>query len=155
MLSDQVKKLIAGEQDRQQGRFIRGITLDDYLNKLGDKAELLVHYEAGICKGLVAYYCNDAATRTAFISLLLIDPAFRRTGMGRMLFATVLQMIRRRSFERCRLAVDTDNFAALRFYQRFDFSVTDEKAGQHILELELQASCAEAAPPRQRIWNHS
>lgn len=142
MLSDQVRKLIAGEQDRQQGRFIRGITLDDYLKKLGEKAELLVHYDAGICKGLVAYYCNDAASRTAFISLLLVDPSSRRTGVGKILFATVLEMIRQRSFERCRLAVDKHNFAALRFYERLGFSIVDEKAGQHVLELELQSHSA-------------
>ena len=154
MLSDQVKKLIAGEQDRQQGRFIRGIGLDDYFAKLGDKAELLVHYDAGICKGLAAYYCNDAASCTAFVSLLLVDPASRRTGLGKMLFATVLEIIRRRCFERCRLAVDKENRAALRFYDGFGFSIIDEKAGQHILELELQPSC-KARPPLQRIWNIS
>lgn len=150
MLSDQAKKLITAEQDRQQGRFIRGIALDDYLAKLGDKAELFVHYDAGTCKGLAAYYCNDTASRTAFVSLLLVDPASRRTGLGRMLLATVLEMIRQRCFERCRLAVDKENRVALRFYEGFGFSIIDEKAGQYILELELQSPSARHAP-HQRI----
>ena len=101
MLPDAIKSLILEEQARQSNRFVEGVDLEEYLVKLGEKAEILSDSVHGRCRGLVAYYCNDESTRQAFVTLVLVNPLDRGLGLGAALLSCVLSMARSRGFTTC------------------------------------------------------
>lgn len=136
-MTDPIKTLILEEQARQSNRFIEGVDLDAYLRRLDERAEVLSDCEAARCRGFVAYYCNNAASKQAYITLVLVAPQDRETGLGRALVTAVLDICRRRGFTTCRLEVRSDNAAALAMYQSLGFTQAEERDGKRLLEIAL------------------
>ncbi len=137
MLPDSIRSLILEEQARQENRFIEGIEMDSYLARLAERAEILSDCVAGRCRGFVAFYCNDQATRQAFITLVLVDPRDRELGIGRALVSGVLELARGRGFTSCRLQVAPRNEVAQAMYLSLGFRVVESDAGRHFLEVGL------------------
>lgn len=137
MLSEPILSLIRDEHARQDGRLVEGVDLDAYLAKLGGEAEIVADCLADRCRGVAAFYCNDHATKQAFISLLLVHPRDRGIGIGRALVTSVLDVARRRGFTSCRLEVALDNAPAHAFYRSLGFHLVEERASTHLLEIGL------------------
>lgn len=137
MLPDSITTLILEEQARQAGRFIEGVDLDAFLQKLGERAELVSEADGRRCRGFVAFYCNNLDTRRAFITLVLVAPQDRATGLGRTLVSRVLDICRDRGFSACGLEVRSDNTAAIAMYAGLGFVATGERDGRQILERAL------------------
>lgn len=133
----QLQALILDEQVRQSGQFIVGVDVDAYLAKLADKAEILSDWADGRYRGFVAFYCNDQATRAAFITLVLVDPRDRGTGLGRTLVDCVLTLARQRGFTTCRLEVAKSNHAAYAMYLAQGFRVVEQRTHNDLLEIVL------------------
>ena len=53
-------------------------------------------------------------------------PTHRRRGVGRLLVGAVLEWAKRQKVETLRLAVTSNNFAAIRFYEGLGFTMTGE-----------------------------
>ncbi len=136
-LPEPVLRLILEEQARQAGHFIEQPDLEVYLAKLAERAELLADSADGRCRGLVAYYCNDLETRQAFITLVVVDPRDRGTGLGRALVACVLSIAKQRGFTSCRLEVARTNQAAVDLYRAQGFRVAAERAHNYLMEIAL------------------
>ena len=134
---DAIVALIFEEQARQSGHFIEDVDLPAYLAKLADRAEWLSDFTAGRCRGFVAYYCNDPGSRRAFITLVLVDPRDRGTGLGRALVTCVLQIAKQRGFTACGLEVAKSNQAAYDLYLSLGFQVVEERAHRVLLEAGL------------------
>jgi [ribosomal protein S18]-alanine N-acetyltransferase len=137
MLPESIRSLILDEQVRLQNRFLEGVDLEAYLAKLGDRAEILSDSAGGRCRGFVAFYCNDASSRQSYITLVLVDPIDRGTGLGRSLVAGVLEIARRRGFSSCRLEVAKHNQAAHAMYRSIGFRVVEDRGGKDVLEIAL------------------
>ena len=137
MLSESIRVLIADEQQRQHGRFLDGVDMSAYLAKLDTRGEILSDSTEDRCRGFVAFYCNDEATRQAYITLVLIDPRDRGRGLGRALVGAVLDIARRRGYRTCRLEVTTENTAARDLYTSMGFTVVEKRAGRDLLEVAL------------------
>lgn len=137
MLPESIRALILDEQARQEGGFIEGANLDDYLEKLGDRAEIVSDWISGRCRGFAAFYCNDAATKQAFLSLILVDRRDRGLGIGRALVACVLDLARRRGFTSCRLEVAAGNAPAHALYRSLGFTVVETRTDRQRLEIRL------------------
>jgi ribosomal protein S18 acetylase RimI-like enzyme len=130
MLPDTIANLVREEQEHQHNRLVEGVDLDAYLAKLGDSAE-------GRCRGFVAFYCNDQATKQAYITLVLVNPRDRGLGIGRTLVACVLALAKRRGFTSCRLQVARHNEVAHAMYVSLGFRVVDDRAEKYLLEIGL------------------
>ena len=137
MLPDSIRSLILEEQLRQGHQFVEGVDLDAYLTKLGDSAEILADCVAGRCRGFVAFYCNDDSTKQAFITLVLVDPRDRGSGLGAALITCVLDVARRRGFTSCRLEVAQHNERARTWYHSLGFAVLEVRAQKLLLEIGL------------------
>ena len=137
MLPDAVRALILDEQRRQNGRFIEAADVDAYLAKLADRAEVLAASAADRCRGLVAFYCNDESSRQAYITLVVVHPNDRGTGLGRTLVRAVLDIARHRGFTSCRLEVAKDNAAALTVYASLGFGRVEDRGRKDLLEVRL------------------
>jgi ribosomal protein S18 acetylase RimI-like enzyme len=136
-LPESIRSLILDEQARLDNHFIEGVDLDAYLAKLGDSAEILSDSAAGRCRGVVAFYCNDATTRQAYITLVLVDPGDRGSGLGRALVGGVLDIARRRGFTSCRLEVAKRNDIARAMYLAIGFRVIEDRTEKDLLEIAL------------------
>ena len=137
MLSEPIRSLVLEEQSRQGDRFIEGVDLDRYLAKLDAHAEILSDCTNGRCRGVVAFYCNDLSTRTAFITLVVVDPRDREHGVGRALVHAALELARGRGFTSCRLEVASHNDAAQSLYRSLGFRPVQSNATKDLLEVEL------------------
>lgn len=137
MLSEPIASLIRAEQARQGGRFVKGVDLEVYLTKLGQRAEILSDAGEGRCRGFVAFYANDQVTKRAFITLVLVNPSDRGLGIGRALTTCVLDLARRRGFTSCRLEVARDNAAAQAVYRALGFRVIEGLMDKDLMEVAL------------------
>lgn len=113
--------LVRSENAKQGGRLVQGISIDEYLIKIKERAEFLFHYIDGRCAGFVAFYCNDRRADQAFITLLLVSPEFRGMKVASTLLEGVFSIARSRGFTTCLLEVNNDNYPALHLYEKIGF----------------------------------
>lgn len=132
---EEIRKLILREQARDAS-FI-GVDLHSYMEKLMSSAEFFLHLDKGLCRGFIAYYCNDETTLTAYVTLILVAPESRRSGLGRLLIDSVIEQARNRGFRACRLEVNSSNLAAQAFYGKLGFYSIDDRAGKILMESKL------------------
>jgi ribosomal protein S18 acetylase RimI-like enzyme len=137
MLPASIRALILDEQTRQGNRFVEQYDIEAYMAKLGERAEILSDAVEGRCRGFVAFYCNDQATKRAFITLVLVDPRDRGLGIGRALVACVLDLAKRRGFTSCGLEVAKHNEAARAMYRSLGFQLIEDRAHKDLLEIAL------------------
>lgn len=137
MLTAAMKAMIRAEQASQAGRFVDNADLDAYLDKLDTRAEVVADTDAGRCRGFVAFYCNNMETRRAFITLVLVAPQDRGSGVGRALVSRALDVCRDRGFTSCGLEVRSDNDAAIALYSSLGFVMVSERDGRQTLESAL------------------
>lgn len=56
---EDIRSLIFAEQSLQSGMLVRGVSVEEYVQKIQEHAEFLAHYAAQNCLGFVSFYCND------------------------------------------------------------------------------------------------
>jgi ribosomal protein S18 acetylase RimI-like enzyme len=134
MITDAIKRMILDEHESQQNQFIDAPDLGAYIQKLNAHAEILSLTEGERCRGFVAYYCNDRSTRQAYITLVLVAPEDRGTGLGKALVQGVLEICRGRGFATCRLEVRADNVAASATYRALGFMPIGSRGAAQIME---------------------
>ena len=131
-----ITSLIREEYARQPD-LLDGHDIDEYLVKLGGKAEILSDQIAGRCRAFVAYYCNDLSTKQAYITMVLVDPRDRGAGLGRALVHCVLTVARRRGFTTCRLEARKTNDVAYGMYRSQGFHIVEDRGNKYLLEVHL------------------
>ena len=134
MLESAIRALVYEEQSRQRGALVRGLDLDSYIDKLLNQAEILGHFSPGRCEGFVAYYCNNYVSREAYISLFVVAPEARRTGLSESLLSHVVSIASARGFERLRLSVRKSNETAVRFYLRQGLVIAGDRDEEFLME---------------------
>lgn len=135
MRSEEIKKLIIGEQSRNDNFVSENV--DDYITKLVNNAEFIAAFHGEICQGFVAYYCNDVASRVAYITLVLVVPDYRGGGLGQSLVNFVLIHAKKKGFLQCRLEVGSNNEAALALYKKLGFIIIENRVNKLLLEVSL------------------
>jgi ribosomal protein S18 acetylase RimI-like enzyme len=134
-MHEEIRKLVLEEQ--ATGMIFRDIDIDAYLAKLLSTAELFISLDKGQCQGFIAYYCNDEVSRIAYVSLILVAPAYRSSKTGYLLTHMVLEQARLRGFAACRLEVRKINLQAQAFYRKLGFEQVEERAEKYLLERRL------------------
>lgn len=135
MRSEEIKKLIIDEQSRHDN-FVSG-NVDDYITKLVNNADFVAAFHGEICQGFVAYYCNNVASRVAYITLVLVVPDYRGVGLGQSLVSFVLIHAKKKGFVKCRLEVDSNNETALALYKKLGFRIIENRVNKILLEVSL------------------
>jgi ribosomal protein S18 acetylase RimI-like enzyme len=136
-MMEAIRSLVVAEQMRQDSRFIESVDIDGYFAKLLARAEWLTEIDGDRLRGVVAYYCNDTAMRRAYISLVLVDPRDRGSGLGKALVLRALDVARARGFKSCRLEVNPSNEPAYAVYRALGFTLVEARATRHLLEAPL------------------
>lgn len=87
--------------------------------------EIMLAEAEGRIIGMVSllYTVSTAlGARVAILEDMIVDPDFRRRGVGSQLLEYALQISRERECARVTLLTDADNTGAHRFYERFGFT---------------------------------
>ena len=132
-----IESLIYQEQALQGGKFIAKNELNQYIGKIKNKSEIISHNIDGDCAGFVSFYCNDLASREAYITLVLTNPRFRGMHIAKNLVQAALASAKRRGFKTCALEVRNDNAAAIRLYASLGFSDYERTETSRIMKVSL------------------
>jgi ribosomal-protein-alanine N-acetyltransferase len=124
---EEIRRLLADAEAQSPFSLNRGRNIDAYLEKLAEKAEVLLWLQPSATAGFIAFYCNDPDRKVAFISMVVVDPGAGGQGIGAALVRQVLETARDRSFGRVELEVHRENRRAVRLYESFGFASVEEE----------------------------
>lgn len=133
----QLRKLLQSEKQTANYIPLSEREIDAYLRKTHDLAEIASLTGAGGIKGFIAFYCNDPAKDSAYITMLIVNSSCRGQGIGYALVSLALSIMRTRLFRVCRLQVHQDNIAAIKFYERCGFTFIEDNAEYRLMEYVL------------------
>ncbi|KAA0012853.1 GNAT family N-acetyltransferase [Billgrantia pellis] len=134
-----IRQLTRNEQERQAGELLKGVGLDDFLDKILARADFAVLNVEGKCCGFCAFYTYEPALDTAFITLFLVTPNVRRSGMARSVLEVVAGAALQYGFRYLTLKVRQDNTPAIHFYLSQGFQIAERHGGDIVMSLEMTA----------------
>ena len=113
------------------------VDLDEYVNKIMNKATIIIYYEKNKMCGFIAFYNNDLTNRNAFLTMLAIDPTYQRKGIGEMLLKCSIARLKHDGFIRYSLEVLKNNDKAVNLYKRNGFKIFKESENHFKMMLEI------------------
>lgn len=123
MIYNQIEDMIREEQKLKGKDFIDVGNLNNYIDKIKNKAELIAHIVEGVCVGFIAFYANDETQENAFITMVMIRSDMRGRKIAGSLLTAVLENLKSRGFKFCNLEVRTNNTNAIKLYENFGFKI--------------------------------
>ncbi|MBP4060795.1 GNAT family N-acetyltransferase [Aeromonas sp. Prich7-2] len=133
-IPNDVLELINAEQDLQNGQFYPD---HEYLDKISQRAELVIHRAAGKTLGFVFFYCNAESKEFSYITLIATSNAARGQGIGYSLVNQVLFLSKQRGYRACRLEVRKSNKPALAFYERMGFQIIEDRNDRFLMSMAV------------------
>jgi len=98
-----------------------------YVEKIWDKATIIIYNQNGKLSGFIAYYCNESSRQNAFLTMLSVSSEFSGQGVGKYLLDCSISDIARNKFQFFILDVRTDNSIAIKLYENAGFKIVSEK----------------------------
>lgn len=108
---------------------LRQVTTAEHPDKAGSFNSRPPHFPTS--PSLIGLGCAWAILDEAHITLLAVDPDYRRQGLGQVLLHTLLVLARHRGMAWATLEVRVSNRAAMSLYQRFGFEAVGERPGYY------------------------
>ena len=111
------------------------VSLDEYARKIVEQAVRFEAWADGELIGLVAAYCNDAKSGTAYITNVSVVPGWVGRGGASALMSDCIAHARKSGFRRIALEVGRENSRAMVLYEKFGFVAGEPREG--IVPMEL------------------
>lgn len=111
--ADDLKCLINSEIRRNGNYFPTNVDLDDYVDKLAEKAEFILEEDEQGLAGIIAYYANDSESLKGYISQVVIRFNWRGEGLFKKLMDKTIDNMRFKGMEICVLEVNLKNEVAI------------------------------------------
>lgn len=102
------------------------VDLNEYCEKLWEKAELVAEVQDEEIRGLVAGYMNDLENGSAYISLVGVSRDFRNQGLGKKLVHQFVLLCREKQIRSVNLYTHKTNQAAIKMYEGLGFGIDSE-----------------------------
>lgn len=102
------------------------VDLNEYCEKLWEKAELVAEVQDEEIRGLVAGYMNDLENGSAYISLVGVSRDFRNQGLGKKLVHQFVLICREKQIRSVNLYTHKTNQAAIKMYEGLGFEIDSE-----------------------------
>ena len=93
----------------------------------------------GRLAGLVAVYCNDSETRSAYITSVSVVRELLGAGVGSKLLGMCISYVKLNSFIEIVLEVNVRNAPAVKLYQKYGFTIFERKESSCLMKLALRA----------------
>jgi len=137
VIYNQIEDMVREEQKLKGKDFIDVGNLNNYIDKIKNKAELIAHIVEGVCVGFIAFYANDETQENAFISMVMIRSDMRGRKIAGSLLTAVLENLKSRGFKFCNLEVRTNNTNAIKLYENFGFKIKSINSNSIFMFKEL------------------
>ncbi len=111
--------------------------VEEYVEKILNKASLLIYMIHGTIAGFVAYYCNDPLKQRAFLTMLCIAPENTGKGIGSYLLNCSIADIKSKGFIIYELDVKENNTAAIQLYKNAGFEIAGFTNSQLKMKKEI------------------
>lgn len=134
---DILKVLRAFDQQFPRSISSRVDSLESHARKLAAHACVYRATKEGSLAGFVAFYANDTASATGFLTHLAVDPQFRGTGVGQALMQQCIFTSKSEGMGQIRLEVDSINESAIAFYRSLGFTVEGAASPESIFMLRV------------------
>lgn len=126
------------------------LDLDDYAQKIFDKARCFEAWEGNVLVGLIAVYCNAPDRLVSFISHVSVLPNSHGKGIASRLMADCIAHVRDLNFACIELEVDGKNDVAIALYKKHAFATSGHSSS--ILNMALNFE-RESSMNQQRDYN--
>ena len=126
------------------------IEIKDYAKKISGKAMRFEAWDRGQLTGLVAAYCNDSASRTAYITSVSVLRGWMGKGIASQLLERCIKHVAEFGFDRIELEIDRQNVAAARLYVKMGFIVSEVSCRTTFMKLHTGK---DAPMSKQRDYN--
>ena len=95
--------------------------IDTLAEKYADYGTVIVLVINDSIVGLCAFYNNDQITKTAYLSMLVVEKSSQGCGCGRCLLNRMEEICKASGTDRIRLSISKDNGKAAVFYSRHGY----------------------------------
>jgi ribosomal protein S18 acetylase RimI-like enzyme len=119
-------KMLTEQNELMHGNFINK-PIEEYVQKILSRANILAYMQRGVISSFIAYYCNDPSFENAFLTMLCVSPEYTRLGLGKLLLQSSIMDLQKRRFSQYFLAVTKDNDVAIQFYSKNGFAIVGEE----------------------------
>jgi ribosomal protein S18 acetylase RimI-like enzyme len=113
------------------------VVIDQYAQKILAQAQRFEAWMMGDLVGLVACYCNDTTTRTAFVTSVSVSRECRRRGIASALLRQCIDYVARMGMIKVLLEVSPDNAKAIRLYEGSGWIVKTGESPVAIIERDI------------------
>lgn len=110
------------------------VDLNDYTDKILDRAEILSVFKEYKMVACVVLYCNDIVNSRAYVPLVGVLKQYRGQGLAKGLVRAAINMAKSRGFNI--LGIHTESDSALHLYQSMGFDIRQDGYRKY-LELKL------------------
>jgi ribosomal protein S18 acetylase RimI-like enzyme len=117
------------------------VELGDYAKKLASKATRFEAWSDGTLIGLVAAYCNDQASRIAYITSVSVLKQWSGQGIAARLVNLCIQHAKDAGMHKIRLEVAQANTPAIQLYKKNGFTVS--QASEPYIDMNLHLTRGE------------
>ena len=101
------------------------VSVEEIADKFFKYAHVIVYRKDDELAGFAGFYCNDKKDKTAYISLIAVDPQDRKSGIGKALVNEVAKTSKESGMDIITLAVSKKNQNAVLFYKSLGFMMSD------------------------------
>lgn len=101
------------------------VDVEEIADKFYKYAHVIVYRKDDEFAGFAGFYCNDKKDKTAYISLIAVDPNHRNSGIGKALVNEVVKTAKESGMNIIKLEVRKNNQNAVLFYKSLGFMMSD------------------------------
>lgn len=135
-MKQEMIKLLQAYNSKSEGIHIT-VDLNQYVEKLLEKAKIIAIHGDGALRAFLAYYDNDPKKDTAFVSMLLVSKEYQGQGIAKNLMDISFADLKRKGFKRYNLEVLKENSKAVLVYEILGFKIIEEKGDFFVMEKSL------------------
>ena len=106
---------------------------DTYLEKIYQNAYTYVAKIEDEIVGIIIFYANDFDTKTAFITLIEVNQAYRKHHIGKALMGECFSISKSLGMQKINLEVAKDNEGAIVFYKKLHFGTIGENNDRYTM----------------------
>jgi N-acetylglutamate synthase-like GNAT family acetyltransferase len=103
------------------------LNINEYAEKIVDKAQTFEAWSKGKLIALVAIYCNTPDNLTAYITSVSVIPECQNKGLANQLLQMSLYSVKKLGFKKVELEVHPNNKAAIGLYSKHGFAILENK----------------------------
>lgn len=112
--------------------------LEEYARKLYENAitfEIINEKKERL--GIISFYANDHISNIAFITIIVVDKNYSNCGIGSFLIEYAEKYCKSIGMKKMRLEVNKNNKNALKFYEKHNYHIENEKDNTYYMLKEI------------------